>query len=1038
MSDPVLKIIIRLCSLFSNIDEKTDQKRTRELIKSYLQYYTKDQFIDQFLYVYDFYLNQQKAKKTENFLKKASLRAVKAIRLINSINKELLLREKFLLVILLLEIIRFKEKILPEEYDFIETLAISFNLDDKEYYNLKNFILKNWEDIPWKKNCILINNSKQIPNSDFKHIYRKELEGNICLLQIRSINSIWFYYDGNQQLFLNNKEISPNKIYGFTKGNSISRYKVGLQNIKLRPIYYSEIGIKLTDNPNFKNVTLEVSNVEFSYRNSTNGIKKFSFKSESNLLVGTIGPSGSGKSTLLNLLNGTLKPNSGKVLINGIDLHAENKKLKGLIGHVPQDDLLFEELTVYENLYFNAKLCFSDYSEEKINNTVEKVLIELDLLDIKHLKVGNAINKVISGGQRKRLNIGMELMREPSILFVDEPTSGLSSNDSINLVNTLREQTLRGKLVIMNIHQPSSEIFKLIDQLIVLDDGGHVVYTGDPLDALVYFKTLSNQINPSEKECMSCGNVNPESILEIMEEKTINEEGKNTQERKVKPEKWYQTYNEYRKEEKKEFKTSKEIPQVHFKIPNKLNQFLIFSRRNLLSKLANTQYLLIGLIEAPLLAAILGIFTKYNIGTNENPKAYIFSENLNIPAFILMSIIVSLFIGLLISAEEIIKDKEILIREKFLNLSRFSYINSKVFFLFILTAIQTVSYVLVGNYILEIKGLTFQYWLILFSTGCFANMLGLLISANLKSVIAIYILIPFLIIPQILLSGTIVKFDKLHSSLTRKEYPPVVADLMPSRWAFEALAVSHFVDNKYEENYFNINKIDSDISYKLNFLIPKISSLLDEWRTILLTKEDSKRIDDISLTVSNSIRSTLNDIPNTESKIVGIANLPVDQREIKYQNFLDFARIFYSEYLDQVLYKRDLITERLVSEKDGAANYISYKNQHFNESIANMVLKDDDSEKLFIKNNSIVRKYEPVFMTPKNRLGRAQFYAPFKRIGNAYYKTTYFNTIVIWIIALLLYIILVFDLLKHFNINNLTFFFRRFKIRIFYKHQKKS
>ncbi len=1038
MSDPILKIIIRLCSLFSNIDEKTDQKRTRELIKSYLQYYAKDQFIDQFLYVYDFYLNQQKAKKTENFLKKASLRAVKAIRLINSINNELLLREKFLLVILLLEIIRFKEEILPEEYDFIETLAISFNLDDKEYYNLKNFILKNWEDIPWKKNCILISNSKQIPDSDYKHIYRKELEGKICLLQIRSINSVWFYYDGNQQLFLNNKEISPYKIYSFRKGNSISRYKVGLQNIKLKPIYYSEIGIKLTDDPNFKNVTLEVSNVEFSYRNSINGIKKFSFRSESNLLVGTIGPSGSGKSTLLNLLNGTLKPNSGKVLINGIDLHAENKKLKGLIGHVPQDDLLFEELTVYENLYFNAKLCFSDYNEEKIHNTVEKVLRELDLLDIKHLKVGNAVNKVISGGQRKRLNIGMELMREPSILFIDEPTSGLSSNDSINLVNTLREQTLRGKLVIMNIHQPSSEIFKLIDQLIVLDDGGHVVYTGDPLDALVYFKTLSNQINPSEKECISCGNVNPEVILEIMEEKLINEEGKYTQERKVKPEKWYQTYNEYRKEEKKEFKTSKEIPQVHFKIPNRLKQFIIFSKRNLLSKLANTQYLLIGLIEAPLLGIILGMFTKYNIGTNEDPKAYIFSENLNIPAFILMSIIVSLFIGLLISSEEIIKDKEILIREKFLNLSRFSYINSKVVFLFILTAIQTISYVVVGNYILEIKGLNFQYWLILYSTGCFANMLGLLISANLKSVIAIYVLIPFLIIPQILLSGTIVKFDKLHSSLTRKEYPPLIAELTPSRWAYEALAVSQFVDNEYEERYYSIDKIDSDISYKLNFLIPKISSMLDEWRTILLTKENSERIDDISLTISNSIRTTLNDIPGTESKIVEIDSLPLDQRETKYQDFLDFARIFYSEYLDQILYKRDLITEKLVNEKNGASNYISYKNQHYNESIANLVLKNDESEKLFIKNNSIIRKYEPVFMTPKNRSGRAQFYSPLKKLGNAHYKTTHFNTAVILIITLIIYIILVFDLLKHLNINNLTFFLRRVKSRIFYKHQKKS
>ena len=253
--------------------------------------------------------------------------------------------------------------------------------------------------------------------------------------------------------------------------------------------------------------------------------------------------------------------------------------MKGIIGFVPQDDVLFEELTVYENLYFNAKLCFSDYTELKIDTTVKNVLKDLDLLSIKDLKVGSTINKIISGGQRKRLNIGMELMREPAILFVDEPTSGLSSNDSINLINILREQTLQGKLVIINIHQPSSDIFKLINQLIVLDDNGHVVYTGDTLDAVVYFKTLDDQINPSEKECPSCGNVNPEVILEIIEQKTINEKGRYTLERKVPAEKWYKIFIENKSDEVKEPESVNKLPQIHFKIPGRFKQFLIFSKR---------------------------------------------------------------------------------------------------------------------------------------------------------------------------------------------------------------------------------------------------------------------------------------------------------------------------------------------------------------------------------------------------------------------------------------------------------------------------
>jgi len=1022
MTDPVLKTIIRLCSLFANIDDKTDQLRTRELLRAYLNNYTKGEFIDHFLYVYDFYLKQQKTKGEENFLKKASLRAVKAIRLINNINKELLLGDKYLLVIFLLEIIRFKKQILPEEFDFIETLAISFNLNEKEFYNLKNFILKSWAGIPWKDNFIIINSKKPDTDSEFKHIHRKNLVGNICLLQIKSINSIWFYYDGDQQLFLNNTEIEPLKIYAFNKGNTISKYKLGFHNVQFKPIYYTEVGIKLTNDPHFKNIEFNISNIEFEYPNTTNGIKPFSFNSESHLLVGIIGPSGSGKSTLMNLLNGTLNPDDGKVTINGINLHEKKKKLKGIIGHVPQDDLLFEELTVYENLYFNAKLCFSDYNEKQIEDTVKKILNELELLNIRDLKVGSSVNKVISGGQRKRLNIGMELMREPSILFVDEPTSGLSSNDSVNVINILREQTLRGKLVVMNIHQPSSKIFKAIDQLIVLDEGGYVVYAGDPLDALVYFKTLNDQINPAEKECTSCGSVNPESILEIIEEKKINEEGRYTSERKVSPKEWYTLYNENRREqykqEQEQEQETQEIPSIHFKIPGKLKQFLIFSQRNLLSKLSNTQYILISLIEAPLLATILAFFSKYNAGTEQNPNAYIFSENINIPAYILMSIIVSLFIGMLISAEEIIRDQKILIREKFLNLSRFSYINSKVLFLFILSAIQTLSYVLLGNLILEIKALNFHYWLILFSTACFANILGLFISSNLKSVIAIYILIPFLIIPQILLSGTIVKFDKLHSTLTTKEYPPIIADLMPSRWAFEALAVSHFVDNAYEKNYYEIDRIDSEISYKLNFLIPEINSYVDEWRTIQMTSKDSSRMNEIALTVSNSMKKSLNRIPHLKKKVIDIDNMPKFEQPQKYQDLLDFARIFYSEYLNKILYQRDVITDQLIN-KYGTNGYINFKNANHNKAITNMLLKMNDPEKLFVKQNVVIRKYEPIFIIPENSFGRAQFYSPLKKLGNNYHDTLYFNTLIIWLISGAIYLALVFNILNKISFNRL-------------------
>ncbi len=163
----------------------------------------------------------------------------------------------------------------------------------------------------------------------------------------------------------------------------------------------------------------------------------------------------------------------------------------------------------------------------------------LGLWESKDLKVGNPIQKVISGGQRKRLNIALELIREPSVLFIDEPTSGLSSRDSENIMDLLKQLTLKGKLVFVVIHQPSSDIFKMFDRLAILDIGGYPIYYGDPVESVIYFKTLSNQVNSDESECHACGNVNPEQIFNIIESKVVDEFGNPTNHRKISPKEWY-------------------------------------------------------------------------------------------------------------------------------------------------------------------------------------------------------------------------------------------------------------------------------------------------------------------------------------------------------------------------------------------------------------------------------------------------------------------------------------------------------------------
>jgi ABC-type multidrug transport system ATPase subunit len=214
-----------------------------------------------------------------------------------------------------------------------------------------------------------------------------------------------------------------------------------------------------------------------------------------------MGVSGAGKSTLLKLMLGYLKPERKKkqgiarsffrtrasqgnsdevgcVLINGVNLHKNFHYLKKNIAYVPQEDLLFDNLSVYQNLYYAAKLRMPDKSKIEIEHQVVSVLKDVGLFDKKDERVGSVVDKVLSGGQRKRLNIAFELLSNPDIYFLDEPTSGLSSIDSENVIQLLSDLSRRGKIIYVVIHQPSSEIYKKFDNLLLLDAGGKLAFYG--------------------------------------------------------------------------------------------------------------------------------------------------------------------------------------------------------------------------------------------------------------------------------------------------------------------------------------------------------------------------------------------------------------------------------------------------------------------------------------------------------------------------------------------------------------------------------
>ena len=199
-------------------------------------------------------------------------------------------------------------------------------------------------------------------------------------------------------LYVEGNKVTPRKAYFLNPGSII-------KGPNIQSIYETEITKQFLKDKTKVKIVLSGEELEFQFKNSTNGIQKFNFSEESGHLVGIMGGSGTGKSTLLNLLNGKIEPTKGRVHINGYSIQRAGRE--GVIGYVPQDDLLFEELSVYDNLYFNAKICFSDFSKSLVKKTVDKVLEDLDLSEIKDLKVGDPLNKTISGGQRKRLNIAL-------------------------------------------------------------------------------------------------------------------------------------------------------------------------------------------------------------------------------------------------------------------------------------------------------------------------------------------------------------------------------------------------------------------------------------------------------------------------------------------------------------------------------------------------------------------------------------------------------------------------------------------------------
>lgn len=1001
MSEEILRALMQLFAIIAKQDDGVNDAK-RAYVDTFLKEQLSLDLVPEYVELFNKYA-KVKSKRAGDKLTSVG-DSVRTLGICKKINKTLDQKQKVVVLVRLFELINADGNFSDQRLEIIDTVSKVFKVRGEEFGNIEYFI-KNL-DIPANPSFLIASNSGTTTEGA-KFIDILQIDSPIIVLYVASVNLYFVKYEGGEDVQMNGLSLKSDRVYLFANGSSINPPKS-------KTIYYSDVAARfLMDEIDVK-LSFEVENVSLRFKNGNLGLRNISLSEQAGTLIGIMGASGAGKTTLLSVLSGMYSPTEGQVLINDTNLHTEGDKLEGIIGMVPQDDLLIEELTVYQNLFYNAKLCFKDKSSKELEELVTVVLDNLGLAHVGHLKVGNPLQKTISGGQRKRLNIGLELIREPGVLFLDEPTSGLSSKDSENVMDLLRELTLKGKLIFVVIHQPSSDIYKAFDKIIFLDTGGFLIYNGNPIEAITYFKGLDNQINADVGQCKTCGNVNPETVFNIVEAKVVDEFGQLTNKRKVNPPSWSGFYEE-RKDEVKVEKVTGRV-KSSLEVPSKLKQFAVFLTRDFKAKISNKQYILLNLLEVPVLALFLSFIIRYI--KDPHSDIYVFRENENLPAYILMCIVVSLFIGLTVSAEEIFKDRKILKRESFLNLSWLSYLFSKVWLLFVLSAVQSAMLVLIGNSIMGIQGMYLQYWFILFSISCFANVLGLNISASFNSAVTIYIIIPLLIIPQMILAGAMFSFDKLNKYVGGGYHVPIVAEVVPARWAYEGMMVENFVHNEYNDIFFEYDKRLSHFDYKMTHyhgdgIKKKLEFLADS-----ADSKNPETIAEYEATITllgkefhrEAVESKIQD------PLVGAVIRLNKERDVSPENLAELKE--YSHMLSDFYNVKYEFIKNLKEDTIRALNKVNpkaweeLKDAHYNDYLAKLVKYEYTNDHIDVEDGEFVQVIDPVYMylpESKTHTWRYPFFVSEKYLFGVKLETYWFNAIVLWFMTLMLFLTLYFE-----------------------------
>ncbi len=637
---------------------------------------------------------------------------------------------------------------------------------------------------------------------------------------------------------------------------------------------------------------LKLEGVTHEFAKGVVALDNIDFTVKRGEMLCVMGPSGCGKSTLLSTLAAQLKPTRGHIRLNGIDLYLYRERLAPFITYMPQEEALNANLTVREHLDLACKIRRPHLSKTEHSRRVDSILGELALQPLAHRKVGAPGDKSISGGERGRLNLGLDLGSAAEILLFDEPISGLSSKDSEHVTETLKTIS-QGKIVIASLHRPGSSVLELFNKVLLLDKGGRVAFFGTPKQMFHYFKEASLELNIPVRSRHNLEQVcAADFVFDVLETPLHNLTQTNytAYARRFPPRFWQERFESYRlltsvaSGEVPSQSQIGDLPRAEDNMPIPISRkrylkdywtlFTTHLKRSFLSKFRNRGSIYSTFLEAPMLAFLIGLTLR---ASDEGP--YEFGTGQNLIEYLFLSVTVGMFLGLTNSATEILRDKPTLRRERNHRYGTGIYIFSKFLTLSLLAIIQSAIYIYIGNTMLEIEGMFIYHWAWMSLTAIVGTAMALLISSIVKSERAALSAVPLLLVPQLLLAGALVPFEHMNRGLfqggetARKEgAEPFPARLMPLRYAFEGIIITQSKKNWYSRTTDPMIRMRDFLKERIDPVTGE-SRIDPKTKKPLLTSEQLQRVKTLNLAIQTTDAAEAANIEDAKKLIRKIVNI---------------------------------------------------------------------------------------------------------------------------------------------------------------------